>query len=114
MDLSFLPPINASLNALAAVLLCVGLVRIRRRDIRGHRRVMISAFAVSSLFLALYVAHKVWRGFESTTFHAGGEDDGLFTGERADRDVQLAFYFDKAYRDFEPTESDQTDPIGGS
>jgi hypothetical protein len=33
---------------------------------------MLSAFAVSSLFLALYVLHKASRGFESTTFQVEG------------------------------------------
>ena len=33
---------------------------------------LLSAFAVSSLFLAFYVLHKASRGFESTTFHADG------------------------------------------
>jgi uncharacterized membrane protein YozB (DUF420 family) len=37
-----------------------------------HRRNMAVAFAVSSLFLALYVLHKWSRGFENTTFHAEG------------------------------------------
>jgi uncharacterized membrane protein YozB (DUF420 family) len=33
---------------------------------------MIAAFVVSSLFLVLYVAHKVSRGFVNTTLHASG------------------------------------------
>ncbi len=72
MDLSFLPPVNAALNGIAASLLLAGLLLIRRRRIAAHRRVMLSAFAVSSLFLVCYVAHKAWRGFESTTFHVEG------------------------------------------
>ena len=32
---------------------------------------MLSAFAVSSLFLAFYLLHKWWRDFENTPF--GGE-----------------------------------------
>ncbi len=72
MDLSFLPGVNAGLNAIAALLLVAGLLLIRRRRIDAHRRVMLTAFAVSSLFLACYIAHKVSRGFESTTFHAEG------------------------------------------
>jgi uncharacterized membrane protein YozB (DUF420 family) len=72
MDLSFLPGVNAALNAVATALLVWGRRLARRRAIDAHRRVMLSAFAVSTLFLALYVTHKVWRGFESTTFHAEG------------------------------------------
>ena len=71
MDLSFLPAVNATLNAAATVLLVYGRIEIRRGRVAQHRRVMLSAFAVSSLFLLLYVVHKASRGFEST--HYGGE-----------------------------------------
>jgi uncharacterized membrane protein YozB (DUF420 family) len=54
------------------VLLVTGRRLARRGRVSAHRRVMVSAFAVSSLFLALYVLHKAARGFESTTFHAEG------------------------------------------
>ncbi|MGI9430708.1 MAG: DUF420 domain-containing protein [Myxococcota bacterium] len=72
MDLSFLPAVNASLNAVAAVLLVVGRRLVKQGRIAAHRRVMLSAFAVSSLFLAFYVTHKISRDFENTTFHATG------------------------------------------
>lgn len=72
MDLSFLPAVNASLNALATLLLVRGRWLIHRRRVDAHRRTMIAAFAVSALFLVLYVVHKASRGFESTTFHAEG------------------------------------------
>lgn len=72
MDLSFLPPVNASLNAVAAVLLVRGRMLARQGAVDAHRRTMLTAFAVSSLFLAFYVAHKVSRDFENTTFHAEG------------------------------------------
>jgi uncharacterized membrane protein YozB (DUF420 family) len=72
MDLSFLPSLNATLNAVAALLLAIGRSRIRRGRVAEHRRAMISAFVVSSLFLAFYLLHKASRGFENTTFHAEG------------------------------------------
>ena len=72
MDLSFLPPVNAGLNALAACLLVWGRRLARRGEILRHRRVMIGAFAVSSLFLAFYLAHKASKHFHHTTFHAEG------------------------------------------
>jgi protein SCO1/2/putative membrane protein len=72
VDLSFLPPVNAVLNAIAATLLVWGRRLARRGEIAAHRRVMITAFGVSSVFLACYVAHKVWKNFENTTFHAEG------------------------------------------
>lgn len=72
MDLSFLPPVNAALNATATVLLVVGRRLARSHRVAAHRAVMLAAFGVSSLFLVLYVAHKASRGFENTTFHAVG------------------------------------------
>ena len=72
MDLSFLPAVNAGLNGAATALLVAGRIWIRRGRVAAHRRAMLSAFAVSSLFLVLYVAHKAWRGFESTPYHGAG------------------------------------------
>jgi uncharacterized membrane protein YozB (DUF420 family) len=72
MDLSFLPAVNATLNAIATVLLIRGRRLARARALDAHRRTMLAAFAVSSVFLALYLAHKIWRDFENTTFHATG------------------------------------------
>lgn len=72
MDLSFLPGVNAALNATAVVLLVVGRRLARNQRFDAHRRVMIAAFAVSSLFLVLYVAHKASRGFVNTPFHVEG------------------------------------------
>lgn len=72
MDLSFLPAVNASLNAIAALLLVRGRLLARAHRITAHRLTMTSAFAVSTLFLALYVLHKWSRGFENTAFHAEG------------------------------------------
>jgi uncharacterized membrane protein YozB (DUF420 family) len=72
MDFSVLPPINATLNAIATVLLVVGRGLARRGEVVRHRLVMIAAFGVSSLFLLLYVSHKVSRNFENTTFNVEG------------------------------------------
>lgn len=72
MDLSALPAVNAGLNAVAAVLLVLGLLLARAHRVTAHRVTMGSAFAVSTLFLVLYVLHKWSRGFENTAFHAEG------------------------------------------
>ncbi len=78
MDLSFLPAVNAALNALAASLLVWGRRLARSGRVEVHRRVMLSAFAVSTLFLAFYLTHKVWKDFENTTFHAEGLAKGAY------------------------------------
>jgi uncharacterized membrane protein YozB (DUF420 family) len=64
--------VNAALNATAAVLLVIGRQLARRHRVEAHRRVMLTAFCVSTLFLALYVAHKASRGFVNTPFNAEG------------------------------------------
>src|SRR6185295_15633509 len=52
-----LPAVNATLNATAAVLLVWGYILIRRRSIAMHRKVMLAAFATSSLFLVCYLVY---------------------------------------------------------
>ena len=72
MDAPPLPTFNALLNAVAMGLLLRGRALARAGRIDAHRRTMLAAFATSSLFLLLYVAHKALRGFESTSFPAEG------------------------------------------
>jgi putative membrane protein len=55
MTLSDLPAVNATLNAISAVLLVIGYVLVRQRRLDQHRRVMIAAFSTSVLFLICYV-----------------------------------------------------------
>ena len=72
VDGNILPTINAALNAVATFLLLRGRSLVRSGRIDAHRRVMLSAFVVSSLFLVLYVLHKALRNFEHTPFNAEG------------------------------------------
>ncbi len=62
MSVYDLPTLNAALNALATVLLVVGYVFIRRRNVAAHRASMLSAFAVSVLFLASYLVYHYHVG----------------------------------------------------
>lgn len=57
MSVSDLPALNATLNAIAAVLLVIGYVLIRRGRIQQHRRVMLAAFCTSALFLISYLTY---------------------------------------------------------
>lgn len=57
MDVHDLPALNATLNGTAAILLVIGYRLIRQRKIDAHRKVMISALAVSTLFLASYLTY---------------------------------------------------------
>lgn len=62
MTVEDLPAVNASLNAISGVLLLVGYALIRSRRVDLHRRVMIAAFATSSLFLISYVVYHAQVG----------------------------------------------------
>jgi protein SCO1 len=55
--LAALPTVNASLNALAGVLLAVGIVLIKSGKRDAHRNVMLAAFVVSIVFLASYLTY---------------------------------------------------------
>jgi uncharacterized membrane protein YozB (DUF420 family) len=57
-----LPAVNATLNAISGVLLVVGYFLIRARRIQQHRRCMLAAFAVSSLFLVCYLIYHAQVG----------------------------------------------------
>ena len=61
-DLSFLPAVNASLNATSALLLGFGWVAIRRRAVRLHKRLMVAAFAASAVFLVSYLVYHYAHG----------------------------------------------------
>lgn len=70
LDVSALPMLNASLNAASAIFLMAGYGFIRRRQIAPHRFCMLSAFGLSALFLASYVAYHAIAG--STHFTGQG------------------------------------------
>lgn len=59
IDIHDLPVLNAVLNTTAAVLLLIGYSLIRRRKTHAHKKVMLSAFAVSCLFLVSYVIYHL-------------------------------------------------------
>ena len=51
MTVSDLPAVNATLNATAAILLCIGWILIKRGRWTAHRAVMIAAFCTSVVLL---------------------------------------------------------------
>jgi putative membrane protein len=57
IDFSFLPPIHASFNALAAVMLIGAFICIKNKNVLAHRRFIYAAFACSALFLVSYVLY---------------------------------------------------------
>ena len=70
MTIHDIPALNATLNALATVLITLGFVQIKAAQreteplrrvarIATHRRLMLAAGAVSAVFLVSYVTHKI-------------------------------------------------------
>ncbi len=57
-----LPALNATLNGTAAILLIIAFILIKQRRIQAHKRVMITAFVVSSLFLISYLIYHAQVG----------------------------------------------------
>ncbi len=57
-----LPTLMACLNLAATLCLLSGYVFIRRKNITAHKRAMLTAFAISGLFLATYVTHHIVTG----------------------------------------------------
>jgi putative membrane protein len=57
VDLSFLPPFHAGVNALAACVLIAALVAVKCGNIALHRKLILAAMGLSVLFLLSYVAY---------------------------------------------------------
>jgi len=56
-DLHFLVPFHATVNALTAVVLIIGLVFIKQRKFVAHQNMMTTALVLSAIFLLSYVAY---------------------------------------------------------
>ncbi len=63
MTVQDIPPLNATLNGVATVLITTGFVLIKSGRKEAHRAVMLAAAVVSAVFLVGYVTHKVLKGY---------------------------------------------------
>jgi putative membrane protein len=64
------PPLNAALNAVVSVLLAAGFGFIRAKRVAAHKACMLTAVAVSAVFLASYLYYHYHAG--STPFQGQG------------------------------------------
>jgi len=67
---TYLPHLNAVINSLTAGLLLAGLYFIRQRNVLAHKRTMLVAFTLGSVFLVSYVLYHLTN--ESTPFGGQG------------------------------------------
>ena len=77
-DIHIFASLNAVINSVVAVLLIVGLVAIRRRQYRLHKKLMVSAMLLSILFLVSYVCHHLLAG---DTRFGDVDHNGIVTDE---------------------------------
>src|SRR3954470_5718835 len=57
-----LPAYNAALNAGSALMLMTGFILIRNGRVKAHSVCMVSAFALSSIFLVSYLTYHAHAG----------------------------------------------------
>lgn len=62
MDYSLLPTVNATLNALGGVCLVAGYVFIRQGRREAHKRAMLAAFGLMTLFFISYLVYHFQAG----------------------------------------------------
>ena len=67
---TILPHANGVINTLTSLLLLLGLYFIRQKNVIAHRRTMLTAFALGSVFLVNYVLYHLSN--ESTPYGGQG------------------------------------------
>ncbi|MDB5240268.1 MAG: hypothetical protein JWP57_893 [Spirosoma sp.] len=67
---SYLPHVNGIINSITSVLLLMGLYFIRQKNVVAHKRTMLTAFALGSVFLVCYILYHLTH--ESTPFGGQG------------------------------------------
>jgi len=57
-----LPALSSSFNVVTTALLFVGWRRIKRKDVDGHRRMMLTSLVTSAAFLVVYLVNHAIHG----------------------------------------------------
>ena len=70
LDVSGLPLVNATLNSITAILLICAFIAIKHKNKELHKKLNLSAFLTSSMFLVSYV---IYHWFKSGPKHYEGE-----------------------------------------
>ncbi|MCA8977926.1 MAG: DUF420 domain-containing protein [Planctomycetes bacterium] len=58
-DFRVLADVDALLNGIAFVLICAGLIAVKRGQVELHKKLMLAAVGVSALFLCCYLVYHV-------------------------------------------------------
>lgn len=73
-NVHFFALLNAIINSTVSALLVAGLVTAKNKQFEAHKKIMLTAIVLSSVFLLSYVGHHLLAG--ETKY--GGEHDGRY------------------------------------
>jgi putative membrane protein len=69
-DVHILAMCNAIINSCVSILLIAGLIAVKKKNYPGHKNIMLTAIALSILFLVCYIAYHLLTG--DTTYGGSG------------------------------------------
>jgi len=78
VDPTFFPALNALLNGTSAILIGTGLYFIRIGRVQAHKRMMLSAFVTSCLFLSSYLYYHLVLRAGVTHFRGQGTSRPIY------------------------------------
>jgi putative membrane protein len=82
---------NAVINSFVSLLLIAGLIAVKQRKYKGHRNIMLTAMALSILFLVSYICHHLFAG--ETRFGDSNHDGLVDEGEKtAAGTLRMVYY----------------------
>ena len=65
---------NAVINSIVAVLLIAGLITAKNKNFETHKKIMLTALALSVVFLITYILHHLFAG---STFYGDSDKNGI-------------------------------------
>jgi len=90
-DTHILSAINAIINSIVSVLLVVGLIAAKRKNINTHRNIMLTAIVLSVIFLINYILYHLFAG---STYYGDVDGDGIVSAaEKAEAGTLRYVYF---------------------
>jgi putative membrane protein len=66
----------ANCNTIVSVLLVVGLMQVKNKNLSGHKNTMLTAIILSSLFLVFYIIHHISNG--DTAYDGNGSTKYIY------------------------------------
>ena len=90
-DVHIFATINAVVNSLVAVLLVAGIVTAKNKNYAVHKKIMLTAIALSVVFLLSYICHHLFAG---DTKYGDIDHDGILSiNEKMNAGSTRVFYY---------------------